>query len=77
MSPAGPRDESAPRPGLYGRQELAELARTDTRRTAVTEDEQIRTLVERWVEAVHAGDLDAVLADHARDIVMFDVPPPR
>lgn len=44
----------------------------------MTEDEQqIRTLVERWVEAVHAGDLDAVLADHARDIVMFDVPPPR
>jgi uncharacterized protein (TIGR02246 family) len=44
----------------------------------VTEDEaQIRTLVERWVEAVHAGDLDGVLADHTQDIVMFDVPPPR
>ena len=44
----------------------------------MTEDEQqIRTLVERWVEAVHAGDLDGVLADHAQDIVMFDVPPPR
>ena len=44
----------------------------------MTEDEaQIRTLVERWVEAVHAGDLDGVLADHAGDIAMFDVPPPR
>jgi uncharacterized protein (TIGR02246 family) len=44
----------------------------------VTEDEtQIRALVERWVAAVHAGDLDGVLADHAEDIVMFDVPPPR
>ena len=44
----------------------------------MTEDEaQIRTLVERWVEAVHAGDLDGVLADHTHDIVMFDVPPPR
>ena len=44
----------------------------------MTEDEQqIRTLVERWVAAVHAGDLDGVLADHAPDIVMFDVPPPR
>ncbi|GGK03568.1 hypothetical protein GCM10010123_36860 [Pilimelia anulata] len=37
----------------------------------------IRGLIERWVRAVHAGDLDAVLADHADDIVMFDVPPPQ
>jgi len=26
---------------------------------------------------VRAGDLDGVLADHAHDIVMFDVPPPK
>jgi uncharacterized protein (TIGR02246 family) len=39
-------------------------------------EHQIRTLIERWAEAVHAGDMDAVLADHAPDIVMFDVPPP-
>jgi uncharacterized protein (TIGR02246 family) len=39
-------------------------------------DQQIRTLIERWAEAVHAGDLSAVLAEHADDIVMFDVPPP-
>jgi uncharacterized protein (TIGR02246 family) len=38
---------------------------------------QVRTLIERWARAVHAGDLDAVLADHAADIVMFDVPPPE
>ncbi len=44
----------------------------------MTEDEeQIRALIERWAAAVHAGDLDAVLTDHADDIVMFDVPPPR
>jgi uncharacterized protein (TIGR02246 family) len=36
----------------------------------------IRALIERWATAVHAGDLDTVLADHADDIVMFDVPPP-
>ena len=43
----------------------------------MAEDEkQIRALIERWAKAVHAGDLDAVLADHADDIVMFDVPPP-
>ncbi|WP_405773875.1 YybH family protein [Streptomyces sp. NBC_00859] len=43
----------------------------------MTDDEaQIRTLVERWASAVHKGDLPQVLADHADDIVMFDVPPP-
>jgi uncharacterized protein (TIGR02246 family) len=40
-------------------------------------EEQIRNLIERWAAAVHAGDLDAVLAGHADDIVMFDVPPPQ
>ncbi|MEJ2861371.1 YybH family protein [Actinomycetospora flava] len=38
---------------------------------------EIRELIERWARAVHAGDLEAVLADHSRDIVMFDVPPPH
>jgi uncharacterized protein (TIGR02246 family) len=48
------------------------------RRLAMPDDEeQIRTLVERWAAAVHRGDLDGVLADHAGDIVMFDVPPPH
>lgn len=40
------------------------------------DEEQIRTLIESWAEAVHRGDLEGVLADHADDIVMFDVPPP-
>jgi len=43
----------------------------------MSEDErQVRALVERWVAAVASGDLEGVLADHAEDIVMFDVPPP-
>jgi uncharacterized protein (TIGR02246 family) len=42
----------------------------------MTDDDLIRELIERWARAVHAGDLDGVLADHAADIVMFDVPPP-
>jgi uncharacterized protein (TIGR02246 family) len=43
----------------------------------MTDDEQqIRSLIEQWAHAVHAGDMDSVLADHAADIVMFDVPPP-
>jgi ketosteroid isomerase-like protein len=37
----------------------------------------IRALIERWAAAVHAGDLDGVLADHSEDIQMFDVPPPN
>jgi uncharacterized protein (TIGR02246 family) len=36
----------------------------------------IRALIENWATAVHDGDLDGVLAGHADDIVMFDVPPP-
>jgi uncharacterized protein (TIGR02246 family) len=40
------------------------------------DEQQIRSLIERWAAAVHDGDLEAVLADHADDIVMFDVPPP-
>jgi uncharacterized protein (TIGR02246 family) len=44
----------------------------------MTDDEkQIRALIERWARAVHNGDLEGVLADHADDIVMFDVPPPK
>ncbi|WP_086823743.1 SgcJ/EcaC family oxidoreductase [Allokutzneria sp. NRRL B-24872] len=42
-----------------------------------TDEQQIRDLIERWAAAVHAGDMDGVLADHADDVVMFDVPPPH
>ena len=49
----------------------------DIERAAAADDEaQIRSLLLGWARAVHDGDLDAVLADHADDIVMFDVPPP-
>jgi ketosteroid isomerase-like protein len=40
------------------------------------DEDRIRTLIERWAAAVHRGDMDGVLVDHADDIVMFDVPPP-
>ncbi|WP_066943345.1 SgcJ/EcaC family oxidoreductase [Microtetraspora fusca] len=42
-----------------------------------TDERAIRALIERWAEAVHDGDMNGVLADHAEDIVMFDVPPPH
>jgi uncharacterized protein (TIGR02246 family) len=40
------------------------------------EETSVRTLIERWVKAVHEGDMEVVIADHSDDIVMFDVPPP-
>jgi uncharacterized protein (TIGR02246 family) len=40
------------------------------------DDVAIRTLITDWAVAVHAGDMEGVLVDHADDIVMFDVPPP-
>ena len=43
----------------------------------MSDELQIRALIEAWAIAVHDGDLATVLADHAPDIVMFDVPPPR
>jgi uncharacterized protein (TIGR02246 family) len=43
----------------------------------MTDEQLIRQLIENWARAVHAGDMTGVLADHADDIVMFDVPPPE
>jgi uncharacterized protein (TIGR02246 family) len=44
----------------------------------MTEDERaIRQLLEGWAAAVHRGAMEQVLADHADDVVMFDVPPPH
>ncbi len=52
---------------------------TDESDEKMTSDDEaaIRELILRWAAAVHSGDLDVVLADHADDIVMFDVPPPN
>jgi uncharacterized protein (TIGR02246 family) len=37
---------------------------------------QIRTLIDRWAEAVRAEDFAAIRANHDANILMFDVPPP-
>lgn len=42
-----------------------------------TEDEAVRRVIEEWVKAIRAGDLEAVMRNHTEDIVMFDVPPPE
>jgi uncharacterized protein (TIGR02246 family) len=45
--------------------------------TSMTDEQQIRSLIERWAAAAHEGDMATVLADHDPDILMFDVPPPE
>lgn len=42
----------------------------------MTDEQQIRALIERWADAVRRRDLDAIAAHHAADMVMFDVPGP-
>ncbi|MFF7945961.1 YybH family protein [Streptomyces griseorubiginosus] len=41
------------------------------------DEAQIRALVTAWAAAVHRGDLAGVVAGHAQDIVLYDVPPPH
>jgi uncharacterized protein (TIGR02246 family) len=43
----------------------------------VDAEQEIRELIDRWLAAIRAYDLDGVLADHSPNIVMFDVPPPE
>ncbi|MCV7153902.1 YybH family protein [Mycolicibacterium pyrenivorans] len=42
----------------------------------MTDETEIRGIIERWVAAIRARDLEGVLAAHTDDIVMFDVPKP-
>lgn len=37
---------------------------------------EIRRLIDAWAQSVRARDLDGILAGHADDVVLFDVPPP-
>jgi uncharacterized protein (TIGR02246 family) len=39
-------------------------------------EKQIRTLIENWAKAVRHKDIEAILAHHSEDIVMYDVPGP-
>ena len=44
--------------------------------TAQTDESQIRELIEHWAQAVRDLDMEAILARHTADMVMFDVPMP-
>jgi uncharacterized protein (TIGR02246 family) len=39
-------------------------------------ESQVRSLIERWAEAVRKRDMQGILAHHSQDIVMYDVPEP-
>jgi uncharacterized protein (TIGR02246 family) len=39
-------------------------------------EREIRALIEDWAKAVRERNIEAVLAHHTDDMVMFDVPPP-
>ncbi len=42
----------------------------------MSDEAEIRDLIERWAKAVRKQDIEGVLADHSEDMLMFDVPPP-
>jgi uncharacterized protein (TIGR02246 family) len=39
-----------------------------------TDEAQIRELIETWAKSVRAKDIDGIIANHAPDILLFDVP---
>jgi uncharacterized protein (TIGR02246 family) len=43
---------------------------------AVSDEAEIRGLIERWARAVREEDRAGIRADHDAGILMFDVPPP-
>jgi uncharacterized protein (TIGR02246 family) len=47
-----------------------------TSNPAKSDATEIRSLIERWSQAVRDEDRTKIRQDHADDILMFDVPPP-
>jgi uncharacterized protein (TIGR02246 family) len=41
-----------------------------------TDEAQIRKFIETWAKSVRAKDISGIVANHAPDMVLFDVPPP-
>ncbi len=39
-------------------------------------EQQVKELIESWTHAIKNDELEKVLENHAKDIVMFDVPAP-
>jgi uncharacterized protein (TIGR02246 family) len=41
-----------------------------------TGEEEVRKIIDNWAEAVRKRDMKGILAHHAEEIVMYDVPKP-
>jgi uncharacterized protein (TIGR02246 family) len=52
---------------------MADMAQ---RNQATSDEMELRELIARWSKAVRDQNLTGIRADHAPDILMFDVPPP-
>jgi ketosteroid isomerase-like protein len=42
----------------------------------MSDEHEIRTLLENWASAVRSRQLNGILAHHSPQVLMFDVPPP-
>jgi uncharacterized protein (TIGR02246 family) len=42
----------------------------------VSDEDEIRAIIDRWERAVQDRDMEGTLAGHSPDVVMFDVPEP-
>jgi uncharacterized protein (TIGR02246 family) len=49
---------------------------TVNEKTWTADEAQIRRLVDEWAKALHAKDVDAVMACYAPDVLVFDLAPP-
>src|SRR5262245_3754737 len=50
------------------------MAIVDDTRTAT--ESEIRNLIDRWVKALYAKDVDAIMSVYAPDVLAFDLAPP-
>jgi ketosteroid isomerase-like protein len=44
--------------------------------TSTSNHDEVRKILEEWAETTRTGQLDRVLANHAEDVLIFDVLPP-
>jgi uncharacterized protein (TIGR02246 family) len=45
-------------------------------KTRTRDEAQIRQLIDTWVEALHAKDVDRIMSVYAPDVLVFDLAPP-
>jgi len=50
---------------------------TMSQKSNTADEAQVRALIERWATAVQHQDIKTIVAHHAPDLLMFDVPPPN